>query len=457
MTASIKAIPAAMTRGAKPTVADVSQNKSSASDWSHTMRGAMNHPHAGAAPEHQAGHGAVPKSSIARNTLGDTSKSNRNTTTDPSTKTDRTGTKTEHGKKKLPNQMAADPGTSALGVISHASPEAKTSVVAAGGKSQPATDSKPVQPAGHTLHRGTGAHSEDRTSKVESPKRQAQRPSPVVDVRADSKSTRAPSGPSDTGMKDVEATLPTNTSVPGHQMPAKASEKSRGTETSAGLLDARDRLSSLSALRHTKSSPSPLTIQGAAGGNGNTGVLQNTGHGLAMGAGALASPLSQSAGQAPGLNPKTLAALNAQLYTLHQAGGGETRINLHPSSLGAIQINLQTQGQQQAQVTFSAANGATAQAIQQGLPALAASMQQQGIQLTHAQVNTNADGGSQNAAGQGGTSNPQGQGHNQGQQSNGHGGENAPTQALAVDELASRNMDTEPAAVSSATGVRAYA
>ncbi|MGN8198212.1 flagellar hook-length control protein FliK [Salinisphaera sp. RV14] len=160
------------------------------------------------------------------------------------------------------------------------------------------------------------------------------------------------------------------------------------------------------------------------------------------------------------LTPQSVAQLNAQIHSLHQAGGGSTQINLHPASLGAIQIQVQMQGTHQAQVTFNAAQTAAAQAIQASLPQLASAMQQHGIQLSQPQVNTGSDAGSGQTpnSGQQPGQNPAGQ-QSQGQPSQGqqqHSQPRQPMTALAAGEVGRRSapdQTTQP----SRPGVRAYA
>lgn len=142
------------------------------------------------------------------------------------------------------------------------------------------------------------------------------------------------------------------------------------------------------------------------------------------------------------LNPVSLQQLSAQIHILHQAGGGHAEIRLDPPSLGSVQIQLTLQ-QNQVQVSFYAAQAATAQMLQASLPQLTQAMQQQGITLTHTQVHASSDGG-------GVGPNPGGTGQQPGQQS-GQQPENARV-AVTPENIGNTSLPND-----SENGVRAYA
>lgn len=114
----------------------------------------------------------------------------------------------------------------------------------------------------------------------------------------------------------------------------------------------------------------------------------------------------------PSLSGQSMQAMQAQIQTLHQNGGGQARIQLNPPSLGQVQIHVQLQANNQAQVSMTAALPSTAQALQSTLPQLNHALQQSGIHLTHSEVNTN--GSNTAAPGQQGHTQQQGQ-HKQGE------------------------------------------
>lgn len=152
---------------------------------------------------------------------------------------------------------------------------------------------------------------------------------------------------------------------------------------------------------------------------------------------------AQSTRPAQMLNPVSLQQLNAQIHILHQAGGGHAEIRLDPPSLGSVQIQLTLQ-QNQALVSFHAAQTATAQMLQASLPQLTQAMQQQGVTLTHTQIHVPSDGG-------GVGPNPGGTGQQPGQQSRQQQPENARVTIMPEDSGGSAPI------TDSESGVRAYA
>lgn len=158
--------------------------------------------------------------------------------------------------------------------------------------------------------------------------------------------------------------------------------------------------------------PGNVVNQGASGAVGANGHAASVGGTSAASAGGGVG----ASGQAP-LNQGSLQAMNAQIHALHQAGGGQANIQLDPPSLGSVQIQLNMNSHHQAQVSFTAAQPATAQALQASLPQLSAAMHQNGIQLSHSEVHaTNTDSSLSGQPGSGfqGQQNPQGQPGGQG-------------------------------------------
>jgi len=141
-----------------------------------------------------------------------------------------------------------------------------------------------------------------------------------------------------------------------------------------------------------------------------------------------------------------MQVMQTQIQALHHSGGGHARIQLNPPSLGNVQIQLHLHGNHQAQLSFTAAQPSTAQALQASLPHLSNALQQSGIQLSHAEVNTG--GGNPSAAGQQGQSQAHGQG----------GGQDNPgrEQHSALATYAGSVTSEQESSISD-SGVRAYA
>lgn len=219
-------------------------------------------------------------------------------------------------------------------------------------------------------------------------------------------------------------------------------------------------VSSLADHKANTPSTGSNTLNNPTGQQGTPAALASSPGGAMPAGGAAGGNGGVNGGTPSALTPQSVAQLNAQIHSLHQAGGGSTQIDLHPASLGAIQIHVQMQGTHQAQVTFNAAQAGTAQAIQASLPQLATSMQQQGIQLSQPQVNSGGDAGAGQTpnGGQQPGGNPAGQ-QSQGQPPQGqqqHSQPRQPMTALAAAEVGRRSASDEPGSTPR-PGVRAYA
>lgn len=252
----------------------------------------------------------------------------------------------------------------------------------------------------------------------------------------------------------VTSTAPTPGESMAHAGGAKHGDASTlGQSARSGLAGAGTHATRIPAGRQVNDSNASGTTANGLAGTGSwsgTGAVQVSGATSQTGSGAAnASSPAQAGGN--GANPatlggQTLQSLNAQIHTLHRAGGGQATIQLDPPSLGHIHIQLQVSGQNRAQVHFSAAQPATAQALQASLGQLTTSLHQNGIHVQHSEVNATApDSG---IGGQSGSPSQHGQ---PGQQQDSTG------QALSA-----RATHADPAAPKRAddggrAGVRAYA
>lgn len=101
--------------------------------------------------------------------------------------------------------------------------------------------------------------------------------------------------------------------------------------------------------------------------------------------GSAASPATAPAPQlvlsTPVTSPDFSQALAAQLTTLARDGIQQATLQLHPTEMGPIEVNIVLDGAQ-AQVDFSAAHALTRQAIESGLPSLAAALHGAGLTLS---------------------------------------------------------------------------
>ncbi len=101
--------------------------------------------------------------------------------------------------------------------------------------------------------------------------------------------------------------------------------------------------------------------------------------------GSASSPAAAAAPQlllaTPVTSPDFSQALAAQLTTLARDGIQQATLQLHPTEMGPIEVNIVLDGAQ-AQVDFSAAHALTRQAIESGLPSLAAALHGAGLTLS---------------------------------------------------------------------------
>lgn len=101
--------------------------------------------------------------------------------------------------------------------------------------------------------------------------------------------------------------------------------------------------------------------------------------------GSASSPAAALAPQlllsTPVTSPDFSQALAAQLTTLARDGIQQATLQLHPTEMGPIEVNIVLDGAQ-AQVDFSAAHALTRQAIESGLPSLAAALHGAGLTLS---------------------------------------------------------------------------
>lgn len=101
--------------------------------------------------------------------------------------------------------------------------------------------------------------------------------------------------------------------------------------------------------------------------------------------GSAASPAAAATPQlllsTPVTSPDFSQALAAQLTTLARDGIQQATLQLHPTEMGPIEVKIVLDGAQ-AQVDFSAAHALTRQAIESGLPSLAAALHGAGLTLS---------------------------------------------------------------------------
>lgn len=258
-----------------------------------------------------------------------------------------------------------------------------------------------------------------------------------------------------------------------HVQPASAKSVSLGTkdtkQSDIAVLKPNTPDDAIANVSNPASQPSVLSESIAMHGSGRS---QTQHEAISVGSHAVGNPMSASPTFSPsgGLAPHTLHTapasslqsnspsppsslsatslqqLGAQIHTLHHAGGGQAEIRLDPPTLGTVSIQLNVQ-QNQAQVTFQAAQSATAQMLQASLPQLVHTLQQQGITLAHAQVHASSEGSSLNTG-------PNGFGQQPGQQS----GQQAQLENARVTTTPeSVGATPDPSNGSSENGVRAYA
>lgn len=105
-------------------------------------------------------------------------------------------------------------------------------------------------------------------------------------------------------------------------------------------------------------------------------------------------------------DPQFAGELGARVKVLLKEGVKEARLQLHPAELGRLQVTINTDGDQ-ARVVFSADTLAAKEAIEQSIPRLREMLEQNGLQLAHADVDQGGfdqdsqrfgDGGSEGGA-----------------------------------------------------------
>ncbi|GAB5413224.1 MAG: hypothetical protein Cons2KO_08270 [Congregibacter sp.] len=90
-------------------------------------------------------------------------------------------------------------------------------------------------------------------------------------------------------------------------------------------------------------------------------------------------------------DPQFTGELGARVKVLLREGVKEARLQLHPAELGRLQVTINTEGDQ-ARVVFSAETAAARDAIEQSIPRLREMLEQNGLQLAHADVDQGAFG-----------------------------------------------------------------
>lgn len=152
-------------------------------------------------------------------------------------------------------------------------------------------------------------------------------------------------------------------------------------------------LSGMKAVGHAVSRREDVASGGAFGAGGTSGGFPGLlpGDSLTGGPGVANGADAGNSGASGTLAAATLHGLATQISGLHQARVGHADIRLDPPSLGMVNVHVQMNGQNQMQVSFIAAQSATAQSLQNSLSQLAQAVSQHGVTLTHAQVQS-ADG-----------------------------------------------------------------
>lgn len=156
-------------------------------------------------------------------------------------------------------------------------------------------------------------------------------------------------------------------------------------DTPAPALDAG--ATAADALAALAAAPAPALVPASAAAESPRGfdaTLQPALHlpGLAAAAGggsAAAAPVTAQIAT-PLHAPDFGQALAAQLTTFARDGVQEATLQLNPAEMGPIDVKIVVEGQQ-AQIDFSAAQAATRQALQDGLPGLAAALHAGGLTL----------------------------------------------------------------------------
>ncbi|MEO6362991.1 MAG: flagellar hook-length control protein FliK, partial [Caldimonas sp.] len=103
---------------------------------------------------------------------------------------------------------------------------------------------------------------------------------------------------------------------------------------------------------------------------------------------AVAAPLTMST---PLASPAFAADFGVQVSLLAQGGVQQAELHLNPSEMGPVSIRIDLTGSE-ARVDFGADVAATRQAIEDGLPALAAALRDAGFTLAGGGVSAHAGG-----------------------------------------------------------------
>lgn len=312
------------------------------------------------------------------------------------------------------------------------------------GKAAPGSEQTPVQGA----VQGSGLSQVAVSAQEEGQHTQA-KASGRAGLSRNAISTPGPNGSHDAGSRAAAGALTASSSG------VAAGPMARGETVRAGASSGTAPLHAVAQGTHgfgsrktadaTANAPSHTSASGfAAASPQSSSALDN--RTVAGSANATPGANAADAGAGGGaLNSQAVQIMNAQMRTLHHAGGGQATIQLDPPSLGQVHIQLQVQGQNQARLHFSAAQPATAQALQASLPQLTAALHQNGIHVMHSEVTATAtDGG---LSGQSGHQSQQGQ---PGQQGPGN-------EALNARATHAERRSQAPTSDGSRAGVRAYA
>lgn len=118
----------------------------------------------------------------------------------------------------------------------------------------------------------------------------------------------------------------------------------------------------------------PAGAAGAQGGAANT-VLPGAADA------ARGGPVAERQLDTPLTHPGFAPALGAEVTLLVKDGVQHARLHLNPAEMGPITVQIQIEGER-AQVTMSAEQAPTRQALEQALPALAGALRDSGLTLT---------------------------------------------------------------------------
>ena len=146
-----------------------------------------------------------------------------------------------------------------------------------------------------------------------------------------------------------------------------------------------------------------LAVDGAAALAGAAGLAGAAPAGASTPAPAASAPHVAHL-PTPADSPEFPQALGAQISVLARDGIQQAELHLNPAEMGPISVQIDLQGNQ-AQVDFGADSAATRQIIENGLPELAAALQQAGFTLSgggvHQQARGSQGGGDGQPGGQG--------------------------------------------------------